>query len=120
MSIEYNFPYQIDRNGRTATIDLNDHISQMIEQVLFTMPGERVNQPTLGTNVKQLVFSPLSDEMATATRLIVQGALQQWLGNIIILNSVQVTVQESTIQVQVLYTVRSSQQQNTAQFTGSV
>jgi len=120
LSIEFNYPFKIDKSGRTASTDLNDHIEQMIEQVLFTTPGERVNQPTLGTNLKQLVFAPLSDELSTATQLLVQGALQQWLGSLITLKSVQVTSQDSTVQVQVVYTNSQTQQQQTAQFTGSV
>ena len=52
----------------------------MIEQVLFTMPGERVNRPDFGSGVMQLVFAPASDEMATAAEFLVRGNLQQWLG----------------------------------------
>jgi phage baseplate assembly protein W len=83
----------------------------MIEQVLFTTPGERVNLPTFGTGVKQLVFEPLSDELVTATQLLIQGSLQQWLGDIILVNSVKVTGQNSTLSIQVVYTVKGPQQQ---------
>jgi uncharacterized protein len=108
----YNYPYRIDNNGRTAAPPSgDDHIRQMIEQVLFTSPGERVNRPTFGTGVKQLIFAPMSDELVTATQLLIQGALQQWLGDIIAVNSVQVTSEDSTLTVQVVYTVKGPQQQ---------
>lgn len=103
----------------TTTSD-NEHIEQMIEQVLFTSPGERVNRPTFGTGLNQLVFAPLSDELATATQMLVQGALQQWLGDLINVVSVQVTSQDSSLNVQVAYTVKGAAQQqqpNVAQFT---
>jgi phage baseplate assembly protein W len=118
--MQYNYPYQIDNNGRSAIVGDNDHIKQMIEQVLFTSPGERVNRPTFGTGLNQLVFAPLSNEITATVQLLVQGALQQWLGDLIVIQSVDVASEESTLQVQVVYTNRQTQQQQTAQFTRGV
>lgn len=118
MDLEYNFPFQVDKDGRTAiTASESDHIRQMIEQVLFTTPGERVNRPTFGTGINQLLFAPLSSELLTATQLLVQGALQQWLGDLIVINSVVITSNESTLEIQVAYTVIANQQTQVAQFT---
>ncbi len=114
------FPYQFDTRGRTADADPNQHIRDLIEQVLFTAPGERVNRPDFGCGLLQLVFAPNSSELITATQLLVQGALQQTLGNLISLNDVAITANDSTLTVLVQYTVRSSQQQQVAQFTTGV
>ena len=82
--MQINYPWQTDRRGRTAQADSDDaHIRQLIEQVLFTAPGERVNRPSFGSGLMQLVFAPNSPELATATKFLVQGALQQWLGDLI-------------------------------------
>jgi phage baseplate assembly protein W len=89
----------------------------MIEQVLFTSPGERVNRPDFGCGLKQLVFAPNSHELAAAIQLLVQGALQQWLGDLIEVNSVQVESKEETLQVKVEYTIRRSRKHQVAQFT---
>jgi Baseplate wedge protein gp25 len=62
----------------------------MIEQILFTDLGERVNRPTFGSGINQLVFAPNSNELAAATQLLVQGALQQWLADLIHVESVAV------------------------------
>jgi uncharacterized protein len=78
MSLDY--PFRIDSRGRTAQATDADHIRDLIEQVLFTGPGERVNRPSFGSGLLQLVFMPTSDELATATQFLIQGALQQWLG----------------------------------------
>ena len=112
-----DFPYHFDGTGRTASADEHGHIRDLIEQVLFTSPGERVNRPTFGSGLMRLVFAPASDEMATATQFLVQGALQQWLGDLIQVNEVQVTHEDSTLRVVVQYVVRRTQQQQTAQFT---
>lgn len=114
------FPYQFDMRCRTADADANKHIRDLIEQVLFTAPGERVNRPDFGCGLLQLVFAPNSAELVTATQLLVQGALQQTLGNLISLNDVAITADDSTLTISVQYTVRSSQQQQVAQFTTGV
>ena len=72
-----DYPYHFDGRGRTATTDTADHIRDLIEQVLFTAPGERVNRPDFGSGLLRLVFAPNSDALAAATHLAVQGALQQ-------------------------------------------
>lgn len=116
------FPYSFDPRGRTADSDLdtnpqNRHIRDLIEQVLFTAPGERVNRPDFGCGLLQLVFAPNSVELASATQYLVQGALQNTLGNLISLNDVSVSAAENVLTVIVQYTVRSTQQQQVAQFT---
>jgi len=100
------FPFQIDGRGRTAAATDDDHIRQMIEQLLFTNPGERVNRPDFGSGLLQSVFQPNSTELAAALQFTLQGALQQTLGDLIQLQGVQVTNTDSTLQVLVQYLVR--------------
>src|SRR5438132_8427069 len=101
------FPYQFDARGRTAIRDDYDqHIRELIEQVLFTTPGERVNRPTFGSGLMQLVFAPNSDALATATHKLVQGALQQWLGDLIQVEAVDVQSVDAELRVTVSYVVR--------------
>jgi uncharacterized protein len=111
-----DYPFHIDSRGRTAQTTDDDHIRDLIEQVLFTSPGERVNRPTFGTGLMQLVFAPLSDELATATQFLVQGALQQWLGELIQVEAVQVESQDASLKVTVQYLVRRNQERRVAQF----
>jgi uncharacterized protein len=118
--MQIDYPYHIARNGRTAQTDTNDHIRDMIEQVLFTQPGERVNRPTFGCGLLQMVFGPNSPEIATATQFIVQSSLQQWLGSVIQVNEIDVQSQDSTLSVKVVYTVRGTQQKQQAQFQRQV
>ena len=112
-----DFPYHFDGRGRTAEVDTDGHIRDLIEAVLFTAPGERVNRPTFGSGLQRLVFAPNSDELAAATQFLVQGALQQWLGDLIQVDAVQVESEDATLRVVVQYTVRRTQQQQVARFT---
>lgn len=115
--MQFAYPFKIDKNGRAATATDADHIEQMIEQVLFTSMGERVNRPTFGSGVDQLVFAPLSDDLAKTTQMLVNGSLQQWLGDLITVQSVVVTWQESTLQIVVTYVIKQTQRQQVATFT---
>ena len=112
------FPYQFDPRGRTAEADEERHIRDLIEQLLFTAPGERVNRPTFGSGLLQLVFGPNSPELAAATQFQVQGALQQWLGDLIQVQGVEVVSEEATLRVTVRYIIRRTQQPRVEQFTG--
>jgi phage baseplate assembly protein W len=115
--MQIGYPYGFDAQGRTAQAAGDDHIRDLIEQVLFTAPGERVNRPTFGTGLAQLLFAPTSPELATATQFLVQGALQQWLGDLIKFTGVQVESVDSTVTVTVQYVVLATQQRMSAEFT---
>ena len=115
MNIDY--PFRFDQRGRTAEAEDEKHIRDLIEQVLFTAPGERVNRPEFGSGLMRLVFAPNSDELATATQFLVHGSLQQWLGDVIQVEEVSVIAEDSKLLITVEYTVRRTQQRQTAQFS---
>ncbi len=110
------YPYQIDGRGRTAEAGEEAYIRGLIEQVLFTMPGERVMRPDFGSGVMQLVFAPNSAELAASTQFLVQAALQQSLGNLIVLEAVEVTPDDSTLRVLVRYAIRRTGAGQVAEF----
>lgn len=115
--MDVDYPFRFDGRGRTADTNADEHLRDLIEQVLFTTPGERVNRPGFGCGLLRLVFAPNSDELAAATQYLVQGALQQWLGDLIQVDDVLVESDDARLLVAVQYTVRRTQQQQTARFT---
>ena len=112
-----DYPFHLDARGRTAAATDDDYLRDLIELTLFTAPGERVNRPTFGSGIRQLVFAPNSDSVAAATQVAIQGALQQWLGELIEAQAVQVSRDDSTLRVEIRYLVRRDQRQQTATFT---
>jgi len=118
--MQVDYPYHIDGRGRIAATTEDEHIRDLIEQVLFTSPGERVNRPTFGSGLLQLVFAPNSDVLAAAVEMTVQGALQQWLGDLIQVEALEVTSEDSTLQVQVQYVIRRNGQRTVADFSRDV
>src|ERR1039457_5668018 len=106
MNIDY--PFHFDARGRTAATDDNDHIRDLIEEFLFTSPGERVNRPDFGGGLLRLVFSPNSPEIAAALQFTIQAGLQRWLGDLLIVQKVEVVSEDSTLRISVQYVVKTT------------
>ena len=120
MTTNVDYPYHVDGRGRTADTDAEDHLRDLIEQVLFTSPGERVMRPEFGSGLYALVFEPGGPELVATTQHLVQGALQQELGSLISVESVVVTQEEGALTVTVAYVVLQTRQAASAAFSRSV
>jgi phage baseplate assembly protein W len=114
-----DFPFHFDGRGRTASTNDDDHIRDMIEALLFTSPGERVNRPDFGSGLLQMVFAPNSPELAAALQYTTQAALQRYLGDLIDLQSLEVTADDSKLEVVVKYLVKRTGDGRTENFVRS-
>ena len=112
-----SFPLRFDGRRMTATASDDDHVRDLIQQLLFTSPGERVMRPTFGTGVMQLVFAGNSPELAAATKFLIEGALQSWLNDLIVVQEVGVEARDSTLLIEIRYVNRRTATVETAQFT---
>lgn len=101
-------PFHVDGRGHTASTSADDHVRDLIHQVLFTAPGERVNRPDFGCGLKQMVFLPNGDALAAATQFLVQGALTRWLSAVIAVDQVVVRAEDSSLVVRVSYALRGT------------
>jgi phage baseplate assembly protein W len=115
--MQIDYPLGFDSQRRTAVATEDKHVRDLIEQVLFTSPGERVNRPTFGSGLAQLLFAPSGSELITAMQFLVQGALQGALRDLIQVEGVQVDGTEGALTVTVQYVVLRSQQRQVTQFT---
>lgn len=115
-----DYPYRVDGRGRTAITGPGDYVRDLVEQVLFTAPGERVNRPDFGSGLLQLVFAPNSGALADAVETSVQAALQRWLGDLLVVEAVDVTSEDARLAVTVRYVIRRTQERVTAEFTRAV
>src|SRR5256885_17266564 len=111
-----DFPFHFDKTGRTASTDNADYIRDMIEQLLFTNPGERMNRPDFGSGLLQMVFALNSPELAAALQFTTQAALQRYLGDLIDLRELQVTSDDARLNVTVRYAVRRTGTEMTETF----
>jgi hypothetical protein len=115
-----DFPFRFDPRGRTARTDDEDHIRDMIEQFLFTHAGERVNRPDFGSGLLHAVFEPNSEALVSTVQRTAQAGLQQYLGDLITVQVLVASTEESTLRVDVRYIVRRTGEQRTASVQGPV
>ena len=120
MDTDIGFPLRIDGRGRSATVPRDAHLRELIEQLLFTVPGERVNRPDFGCGLMQLVFAPNSPELAATVQALVQGSLQQWLGHLMRIDEVSAESEDARLSVTVAYTVLETQQTGVEVFTREI
>lgn len=119
-NFQIDYPFHFDNRGRTAGADEAGHVRDMIEQLLFTNPGERVNRPDFGSGLLQMVFAPNSPELAAALQFTVQAALQRWLGDVIDVASLDVDSTDATLRVELTYTLRATGETRSETFERSV
>lgn len=120
MAVHIDFPFHIDGRGRTAATDHPDHVRDMIELLLFTTPGERVNRPEFGCGLLDMVFEPNSPELAATLETTARAALQRYLGDVVSVESLTVTADESTLRVELRYILLATGERQTSVIEGSL
>jgi phage baseplate assembly protein W len=118
LGVGWTYPVCVDA-GRTGTAAYDEDIRQAIRIIMGTNPGERVMRPDFGSGLLGLVFEPGGPELVATTQHLVQGSLQQELGHLIAVESVQVSQDEGVFSVDVRYVALRTQEQATASFTRS-
>jgi uncharacterized protein len=106
------YPIAIDRSlGRLQQeADYAAHVDQLIKQVLFTSPGERINRPDFGCGIKRLVFAPNSDVSASLLQVAVFEALKTWLDAVIAVSDVKVQNIDEVLQLNIAYVLKTRQE----------
>lgn len=113
-----DYPYGVSGKGTPNTTSPEDHLRDLIMQVLFTNPGERINLPEFGAGINRLIFAPNSDALRTSAQFLISTNLQRWLGDRINVEQVQVTSEpgfESQVNIEIVYTIKQTQQRQTVQ-----
>src|SRR5215471_12788486 len=112
------FPYSVSGSGIPNTTTADDHLRDLILQVLFTVPGERVNLPQFGVGVQQLVFEPSSETLRASAQFLISTNLQEWLGDQINVERVDVNSvpgEENQVTIEITYSKNSTQERQRVQ-----
>lgn len=120
--MDFGFSLRIGDDGRLVEVDRPQHVRDMMEQVLFTRPGERVNRPDFGCGIQDLVFDPMDDSMISAVARTTADQLRQWLGDVIALQGVdvaRVVGQDGVLQIVISYRLLPEDRTRTATFLQS-
>jgi len=109
-SIKYPIAINAGLGRLAVETDYAAHVEQLIKQVLFTSPGERIDRPDFGCGLKRMVFAPNSDVAASLVQVSVYEALTKWLSTVIDVSSVQATAAEETLSVAIVYVLKARQE----------
>jgi uncharacterized protein len=106
------YPFAIDKRlGQLAEeTDYAEHVEQMIKQVLFTNPGERINRPDFGCGLMRMVFAPNSEVTANLTQVTIVQSLERWLGTLIDVIDVKAIANNEKLEVAIVYILRARQE----------
>ena len=113
-----DYPYGVSGRNIPNTTPENDHIRDLILQVLFTNPGERINLPEFGVGVQRLVFAPNNDALRSSAQFLISSNLQRWLGDRIDVNQVSVSSEpglEETVTIEIAYTIKQTSERRRVQ-----
>jgi Bacteriophage baseplate protein W len=113
-----DYPYGVSGRGTPNTTTSGDHLRDLILQVLFTNPGERVNLPEFGAGVQRLVFAPNNETLRTSAQFLISTTLQRWLGDRINIEQVNVSSEagfEHLVTIEIIYTLKATQQRQSVQ-----
>lgn len=110
------YPFRITGSGQVGTADHAAHVRQMVEQVLMTIPGERVNRPDFGCGLQLVLFEGMNSQLLAATQTMVHASLSRWLGDLIQVEGVALRVQETRLIVTVQYVILSTRERQTEVF----
>ena len=103
------YPFAIDSGLGTLAVerDFAEHVRQMILQVLFTNPGERINRPDFGCGIKRMVFAPNDDVTASLAQVTILQALNTWLGSLITVQDIKVTAVNEKLMIDISYSINA-------------
>jgi phage baseplate assembly protein W len=115
----FGSPFRVDPQGRAAVVNADEHVHDLVEAVLFTRPGERVNLPDFGCGLRQLLFAPNGDLLASATEALAASALNRWLADWIIVEKLEIQAEDSKLYVRLTYTRRDTREPGRVEFIQS-
>ena len=115
-TIEVGFPFQLDTRGQAADPGYERHVRDMIEQLLFTRPGERVNRPDFGCGLLELMFSPDTQEDASVTEHLARASLQRYLGDVATVTALVVDARDTLLEIRVEYDLPGIEERRVATF----
>lgn len=117
MNKHLSFPFRINSNGRSAQVSsLEAHVRDELIQLILTNPGERAFLPEFGGGVRRLVFENASEAIAGVTKARITQAISRWLGHRVTLEDLQVTIDNSTLEVQIQYRIAGTKDSRIMKF----
>ncbi len=95
----FSYPTTLASSRGIDILDYERSVRAMIEQILFTVPGERVNRPSFGVGVQNAIFDPNGPFLASRIRTALKENAYNYLGRSVVILKVEVTNDDATLSV---------------------
>lgn len=115
-SLNVGFPLQFDGRGAIASPSPAEHVRQLIELALLTIPGERVNRPQFGSGLIRSIFETVDPAYIATLELETDAMLRSQLSGVIEVTDLRITLVDTRLTVAIDY-VAVPQGAASAQFT---
>ena len=104
------YPLRVDQGLAEVRqeADTGRHVDQMLRQLLLTDPGERAYRPEFGCGIRRMVFAPLNESSANLAQVTILTALETFLSTVITTDQVEVRFQSETIEIRIVYRLKTS------------
>lgn len=117
MSRSLSFGFHVDDHRDAATSSDDLLVREQLEQLLLTIPGERVDRPDFGCGIQLLVFEAATAETAAATEYVVRASLAKFMADVVDVEGVRVRTGDAELIVEILYTVLATGRPSAATIT---
>ena len=115
-----SFPFRVTSGGRAAAAStIEQQALEELVQLVLTNQGERLFLPDFGGGARRLLFEGINEATAALSRTMITNAVQEWLTGRVTLNQLNVTINDTTIEIDVTYQVAGSDQIRQAIFQRS-
>ena len=109
--------FDIGTHGRIGLPESeSDHIRDMMVSLLLTSKGERVNMPQFGCGLRELLFLGNNSRIAALVKITVSGSIENYLGDFVIVDDVDVQHRDELLLIKIDYTVKHSMEKEQLSF----
>lgn len=96
-------PLRLDHERGLAVLDVEATVRALLDQILFTEPGERVNRPSFGVGVERALFEPNGPFLASRLRLALEENAYAHLGPDVEVLKLDVRADDETLAIDIVY-----------------
>ena len=119
-AIGLTLPLQMTTNTFNQTYDNLVQLQSNVKNLLLTQKGERLAQPTFGSDLHKLVFEPNDGELEEKISNAIESAISQWLPQLTVekidIDATADMKDKNQVDISIIFTAKYNQQNFSVKF----
>lgn len=119
-AIGLTLPLQMTTNTFNQTYNNLVQLQSNVKNLLLTQKGERLAQPTFGSDLQKLVFEPNDGELEEKISNAIESAISQWLPQLTVEKiDIEATADmkdKNQVDISIIFTAKYNQQKFSVNF----